>query len=92
LIRERSQGARSLDDFAKAFFGINDGSYSTVTHSFADVVQALNKIEPYDWAGFLHERVEGIITFPWARSTAHCSNRATIPASVLGRARQTITR
>ncbi len=60
LIRERSQGARSLDDFAKAFFGINDGSYSTVTYTFADVVQALNKIEPYDWAGFLHERVDGI--------------------------------
>ena len=28
LIRERSGGKRSLDDFARAFFGVNDGSYT----------------------------------------------------------------
>jgi len=60
LIRERSHGARSLDDFAKAFFGINDGSIITVTYTFADLVQALNRVEPYDWADFLHQRLDGI--------------------------------
>ena len=30
LIRERSHGARSLDDFARAFYGINDGSTAVV--------------------------------------------------------------
>jgi predicted metalloprotease with PDZ domain len=60
LIRERSQGKRSLDDFARSFFGMDNGSFSVVTYSFEDVVKALNAIEPYDWTGFLHARVDGI--------------------------------
>jgi predicted metalloprotease with PDZ domain len=60
LIRERSHDRRSLDDFARAFFGINDGSVTTVTYTFEDVVRALNAVEPFDWAGFLHERIDGI--------------------------------
>jgi len=60
LIRERSKGKRSLDDFARAFFGINDGSYVTVTYTFDDVVAALNAVEPYDWAHFLHERTDSV--------------------------------
>jgi predicted metalloprotease with PDZ domain len=58
LIREHSQGARSLDDFARAFFGIDNGSYVTVTYTFDDVVRALNQVEPYDWATFLHTRLQ----------------------------------
>jgi predicted metalloprotease with PDZ domain len=57
LIRERSGGKRSLDDFAKAFFGVYDGSWTPYTYSFEDVVAALNKIEPYDWATFLRTRI-----------------------------------
>jgi predicted metalloprotease with PDZ domain len=60
LIRERSQGTRSLDDFAKSFFGINDGSITTVTYTFEDVVKALNAVTPYDWSTFLRERLDGI--------------------------------
>ena len=60
LIRERSQGKRSLDDFARAFFGINDGSVTTVTYTFADVVNALNAVEPYDWAAFFHQRLDSV--------------------------------
>ena len=59
LIRERSKGARSLDDFARRFFGINDGSYVPVTYRFEDVVAALNAVEPYDWATFLTARLTG---------------------------------
>lgn len=59
-IRERSKGARSLDDFARAFFGINDGSFAVVTYTFDDIVKALNAVEPNDWAGFLRERLDGI--------------------------------
>jgi len=64
LIRERSQGKRSLDDFARSFFGIDDGSFVTVTYTFGDVVKALNAVEPYDWAGFLHERLDGVARPP----------------------------
>jgi predicted metalloprotease with PDZ domain len=60
LIRERSQGKRSLDDFARAFFGINDGSFVPVTYTFDDVARALEAVEPYDWRGFLRERIEGV--------------------------------
>src|SRR6202041_1063117 len=38
LIRERSQGKRSLDDFARTFFGIDDGSTTIVAYTFDDVV------------------------------------------------------
>ena len=58
LIRERSGGRRSLDDFAGRFFGIDDGSTTTVTYTFDDVVAALNAVQPYDWATFLKTRLE----------------------------------
>ena len=60
LIRERSQGKRSLDDFAKAFFGTHDGSFVTVTYTFTDVVNALNAVEPYDWSSFLRQRLDSV--------------------------------
>lgn len=59
LIRERSGGRRSLDDFAKAFFGVDDGSYITKTYDLDDIVRTLNAVQPYDWASFLHQRLEG---------------------------------
>ena len=58
LIRQRSHGKRSLDDFARGFFGIDDGSIEPVTYTFDDVVAALKAVEPYDWATFLRERVD----------------------------------
>jgi len=59
LIRKLSGGRRSLDDFAKAFFGIDNGSFVTRTYTFDDVVAALNGVQPYDWASFLHARLRG---------------------------------
>lgn len=56
-IRELSHGQKSLDDFAKLFFGINNGSYVTVTYNLDDLVKALNTVQPYDWAGFFRTRV-----------------------------------
>ena len=59
LIREKTSGKRSLDDFARAFFGIEDGSFVPVTYTFADVVKGLNEVLPYDWAKFLRSRLDG---------------------------------
>jgi predicted metalloprotease with PDZ domain len=56
-IRELSGGKKSLDDFAKLFFGIDNGSYITVPYTFDDLVRALNTVQPYDWAGFFRTRV-----------------------------------
>ena len=64
LIRELSKGRKSLDDFASAFFGVNDGSRVPVTYTFEDVVDALNSVQEYDWERFLRERVEAQGTEP----------------------------
>ena len=58
LIRERSGNKRSLDDFARAFFGVNDGDWGQLTYKFEDVVATLNKVEPYDWTTFLRTRLD----------------------------------
>ena len=59
-IRELSGDKRSLDDFAKAFYSVNDGSFAIAPYTFDDVVAYLNKVQPYDWATFLRTRVEDI--------------------------------
>ena len=59
LIRERSHGQKSLDDFARAFFGIENGQMTPNTYRFEDVVAALNAVQPNDWAGFLRSRLDG---------------------------------
>ncbi|HMA49843.1 MAG TPA: peptidase M61 [Magnetospirillaceae bacterium] len=59
LIRQKTDGAKSLDDFARAFFGVKDGDYSELTYDFDAVVATLNGIVPYDWASFLHARLDG---------------------------------
>jgi predicted metalloprotease with PDZ domain len=62
IIRKGSGGARSIDDFARAFFGINDGDWGEVTYTVDDVVKTLNAIQPYDWRSFLDARVNGLST------------------------------
>ncbi len=57
IIRGLSNGQKSLDDFAKLFFGIDNGSYITVTYTLEDLVKALNTVQPYDWAEFFRARV-----------------------------------
>lgn len=58
LIRELTAGAKSLDDFAKAFFGVEPGRVAPLTYGFEDVVSTLNAVAPYDWAAFLRDRIE----------------------------------
>ena len=57
LIRERTDGRRSLDDFARAFFGLEDGSWEPVTYTFEDVVAALTEVLEHDWTQFFRERI-----------------------------------
>jgi predicted metalloprotease with PDZ domain len=59
-IRTLSQDRRSIDDFARRFFSIDNSSFITHTYTFNDVVSALNAVEPYDWAGFLQNWVDGV--------------------------------
>jgi predicted metalloprotease with PDZ domain len=59
-IRKLSQGRRSIDDFAQHFFGVDDGSFITHTYTSSDVATALNAVQPYDWASFLHNWLDGV--------------------------------
>nr|WP_240606331.1 peptidase M61 [Phenylobacterium kunshanense] len=64
LIRQRSGGKRSLDDFARRFFGGQDGDYTARPYTFDTVVETLNAVEPYDWRGFLTERIRQVAVKP----------------------------
>jgi len=56
-IRQLSHGARSLNDFCRAFHGGPGGAPAMKTYTFPDVVAALNDVQPYDWATFLNQRL-----------------------------------
>ncbi len=60
VIREKTGGKKSLDDFAKAFFGVDNGSYVPRTYTFDDVVAALNGVVANDWAAFLKTRIQKV--------------------------------
>ncbi len=60
LIRERSGGRRSLDDFCRAFFGPPAGPAEVRGYTFDDLVAALTAVEPFDWRAFFGERVERV--------------------------------
>ncbi|HEY0197242.1 MAG TPA: M61 family peptidase [Rhodanobacter sp.] len=58
-LRELSGGKKTIDDFGKAFFGVNPGKWDVDTYTFEDVVKTLNDIAPYDWAKYLRTRLDG---------------------------------
>ncbi|MEQ8311960.1 MAG: peptidase M61 [Sphingopyxis sp.] len=58
LIRSATRHRKSLDDFAKAFFGGREGDWGQATYDFGDVVAALNAVHPYDWERFLRDRMQ----------------------------------
>ena len=60
-IRTLTGGKKSLDDFEKIFLGKggNTGP-EIVPYTFDEIVADLNAVAPYDWATFLHDRVDKI--------------------------------
>ena len=59
-LRQLSKGTKSLDDFCRTFHGGPGGAPALKPYEFADVVAGLNALQPYDWAGFLNDRVQAI--------------------------------
>jgi predicted metalloprotease with PDZ domain len=57
IIRAGTGGRRSIDDFARAFFGMRDGDYTALPFELSDIVSTLNGIHPYDWDTFLRTRL-----------------------------------
>jgi predicted metalloprotease with PDZ domain len=57
IIRQQTHGNRSMDDFCHLFHGGQNGPPALKTYTFDDVVNTLNQVAPYDWRGFLTERL-----------------------------------
>ncbi|MGH8062664.1 MAG: M61 family metallopeptidase [Pseudoxanthomonas sp.] len=55
---ELSKGKRSLDDFARGFFGGYEGKLEARRYGVDDVTTALDRVQAHDWAGYLRERID----------------------------------
>jgi predicted metalloprotease with PDZ domain len=60
IIHQQSNGAKSIDDFCHLFYGGPNSGPELKTYTFDDLVTALNRIVPYDWAKFFHERLTSL--------------------------------
>jgi predicted metalloprotease with PDZ domain len=60
IIRQKSGGTKSMDDFAHLFYGGPNTPPEVKTYTFEDVVKTMNQVQPYDWRGFFTDRVLNI--------------------------------
>lgn len=63
IIREKTHGQKSLDDYGKIFAG-GDSGPETVPYTREDLEGYLNKVVPYDWHGFFQKWVYSIAPTP----------------------------
>jgi predicted metalloprotease with PDZ domain len=61
VIRQASDGQRSLDDFCQLFFGPHAPS---TPYSLDDVVSGLNQVVAYDWRSFLRDHLDSRVAQP----------------------------
>lgn len=57
-IRQQTHGQKSMNDFARAFYGGDNTPPIVIKYNFDDIVKALNQVTPYDWAKFLRDRLD----------------------------------
>ena len=57
IIRQQSQGKKSLDDFEKKFHGGESSEAKVVAYNLAEVIRTLNTVTPYDWKNFFQKRI-----------------------------------
>jgi len=57
IIRRETKGAKSLDDFCRAFFACPAGRPEVKGFTFDELVAALGAVAPYDWKAHLTRRV-----------------------------------
>jgi predicted metalloprotease with PDZ domain len=60
LLRERSKGKVTLDDFCHRFHGGKSSGPAVVPYTRDDVVKTLNDLVPYDWNSVFAERVDRV--------------------------------
>ncbi|HUY11200.1 MAG TPA: M61 family peptidase [Candidatus Dormibacteraeota bacterium] len=64
IIRAKSGDKKSLDTFARAFFGGKTTGPIVVTYTRKDIIAGLNKVLPYDWTDFFHKWIDRIAVHP----------------------------
>ena len=67
LIRQKSGGSKSLDDFCRVFYGEGSGGDAlqgskptVVPYTIDDVCAALNSVLAHDWKTFFTERLKSL--------------------------------
>jgi predicted metalloprotease with PDZ domain len=60
IVRKQTNGAKSLDTFCRQFYGGESGAPKVVPYTLDDIVTALNNVTPYDWRGFLNQRIYAV--------------------------------
>ncbi|MEO6991520.1 MAG: M61 family peptidase [Candidatus Baltobacteraceae bacterium] len=63
-IRRLSDGKKSLDDVASAFFGAPNTGPIIVPYTRADVIVAMNAVQPYDWREFFEKWIDRVAPHP----------------------------
>jgi predicted metalloprotease with PDZ domain len=57
VIHEQSHGQKSIEDFFHLFYGGANNGPELKPYSFDELVQTLNQVVKYDWAGFWNARL-----------------------------------
>ncbi|HEX2062205.1 MAG TPA: M61 family peptidase [Thermoanaerobaculia bacterium] len=60
IIREKTNGRASLDDFTRRFHGGNTGKVEVKPYTYDDVIAELNAIAPFDWRAHFDERLSSV--------------------------------
>lgn len=57
IIRDQSHGQKSLEDFFHTFYGRPNNGPELKPYTFDELMQMLNQVVKYDWAGFWNSRL-----------------------------------
>ena len=59
-LRRLTNDQKSMNDFCRIFYGGSGDRPALKTYTFDDIVSTLNGLVPYDWAGFLRQRLDSL--------------------------------
>jgi predicted metalloprotease with PDZ domain len=60
VMREKSNGKRSLDSFAVNFYAAPDGFIGVKPYTYEDLTEALNQVVPFDWNYLLQDDLQAL--------------------------------
>ncbi len=60
LIRQRTSGVKSLDDFCLLFFGGESGPARVEPYTYEELLAALGRVASHDWRAFFDQRIRRV--------------------------------